>query len=41
MNAMIQVYALKIDFKAFFTNVRAQKIDDSTFKMFKILLTSF
>lgn len=38
---MILVYILKLDFQVYYTNIKAQKIDDSIFKIFKIVLASF
>ena len=35
------VYALKLGLKIYLTNVKAQKIDGSTLKTFKIVLASF
>lgn len=41
VNAMTPIYASKLDLKVCFTNVGAQKIDDSTFEIFEIVLASF
>lgn len=41
INAIILVYILKLYLKFYYTNIRAQKIDNSTFKMFEIVLASF
>lgn len=38
---MIPGYVLKLGLKIYFTNIKAQKIDGSTFKTFKIALASF
>lgn len=38
---MIPAYASKLDLKIYHTNVSAQKIDGSTFEMFKMILASF
>lgn len=41
INTMTPTYAAKFDLKVRPTDVRAQKIDSSTFKTFEILLTNF
>ena len=41
INTITLEYVLKLDLKVCLTNVKAQKIDNSTFKTFKIVLTSF
>lgn len=41
INAIIPAYALKLGFKVRRTDVRAQKIDGSIFKIFRIILASF
>lgn len=41
INAMTPVYAFKLALKMYYTNVGAQKIDDSSFKIFEIVLISF
>ena len=38
---MTPAYALKIGFKIHYTDVGAQKIDDSTFKIFGMVLANF
>lgn len=38
---MVLIYALKLDFKIYYINVGAQKIDGSILKIFKMALTSF
>ena len=38
---MTPVYALKLDLKFCFTNIRVQKIDNSTFEIFEMVLASF
>lgn len=40
-NAMTSGYTMKIGLKIYFTNVKTQKIYDSTFKIFKMILASF
>lgn len=40
-NAMMSVYILKLGFQVQYTNIRAQKINNSIFKTFKIVLASF
>ena len=40
VNTMASAYALKLDLKVHFTNVRTQKIDSSTLKTFGMVLTS-
>lgn len=35
------IYTLKLGLKVCFTNIKAQKTDDSIFKIFKIVLASF
>ena len=41
VNAMTSAFALKLGFKSRSTNVRAQKIDDSTLQTFGMVLASF
>ena len=41
VNAMTPTYATKLDLKVCRTNVKAEKIDDSTLEMFGIVLVSF
>ena len=41
VNAMSPAYALKLDLKVHHTNIRAQKIDGSTLKIFGMVLASF
>lgn len=41
VNVMMLAYILKLGFRVCRINVEAQKIDDSTFETFKIVLTSF
>lgn len=41
VNTMTSVFAFKLGLKVCYTNIKAQKIDSSTFKTFKIVLTSF
>lgn len=41
VNIISLVYVAKLGFKIRSTDVKAQKIDDSTFEIFKIVLTSF
>lgn len=41
INTIILVYILKLYLKFYYTNIRAQKRDNSTFKMFEIVLASF
>lgn len=41
INIMILVYASKLDHKICQTNIKVQKIDSSTFKMFDMVLASF
>lgn len=41
INAMMPAYTVKFDFMIRSINVRAQKIDGSIFKTFKIVLASF
>lgn len=41
VNAMTVVYALKLGFQIYRTNVGVQKIDGSTFETFKIVLANF
>ena len=41
INTMTSAYILKLGFKVHHTNVRAQKIDGSTFKIFGMVLASF
>ena len=38
---MILGYALKLGLKIHFTNIKAQKIDNSTFNKFGMILASF
>lgn len=38
---MFLEYALKLDLKICQTSIRAQKTDDSIFKVFKIVLVNF
>lgn len=40
-NARILGYTLKLGLKVCFTNIKAQKINDSTFEIFEIVLASF
>lgn len=40
-NAMTPAYALKLGLKIRFTNIEAQKINSSIFKIFRIILASF
>lgn len=41
VNAITLAYALKLNLKVRSTDVGAQKIDDSTFKIFEIVLANF
>ena len=41
INTMILAYALKLSFKVRRTNVKAQKIDNSTLETFGMVLTNF
>lgn len=41
INAIMLVYALKLAFQVRRTNVKAQKIDGSILKIFKIALANF
>lgn len=41
VNDIILGFALKLDFKVYFTNIKAQKIDNFTLKIFKIVLANF
>lgn len=41
VNTITFRYALKLGLKVYFINVRAKKIDDSTFTMLKMVLDSF
>ena len=41
VKAMTLGYALKLNLKVCFTNIRLQKIDGSTLKMLEIVLASF
>lgn len=41
VNAIMPAYVFKLSLQIRFTNVKAQKINGSTFKTFKIVLTSF
>lgn len=41
VNVMTLIYVVKLALKVCFTDVGAQKIDDSIFKTFGIILTSF
>ena len=41
INAMILVYALKWGFQVYHIDIRAQKIDGSTLKIFKMVIASF
>lgn len=41
VNTMISAYSSKLGFKGWYTNIKAYKINDSIFKMFKIILASF
>lgn len=41
INAITSEYTSKLSFKVRFTNVKAQKIDSSSLKTFKIVLASF
>ena len=38
---MILEYALQLDLKIYFTNVKVQKINESTLKIFEMVLASF
>lgn len=38
---MTLVYILELGFQIYYINIQTQKIDNSTFKMFKIVLASF
>lgn len=40
VNTITSRYALKLGLKVYFINVRAKKIDDSTFTMLKMVLDS-
>lgn len=40
INVMTLTYMAKLSLKVSHTNIEAQKIDDSTFKIFKIVLTN-
>lgn len=41
VNAMVFAYISKLGFKIWAINIKAQKIDDSIFQIFKIVCTSF
>lgn len=41
VNAMTQEYIFKLDLKIYLNNKKAQKINSSIFKTFKIVLVSF
>ena len=41
VNAMTPAYASKLGLKVYYTNVEAQKIDDSTLETFGMVLASF
>lgn len=41
VNIIIPAFALKLDFKVWSIDIRAQKINSSTFKTFAMSLTSF
>lgn len=41
INVITPAYIIKLGFKIYITNVEVQKIDYSTFAIFKIILTSF
>lgn len=41
INAMTPIYIFKLDLKTQHTNVETQKIEDSIFKIFEIVLISF
>ena len=41
VNAMTPAYILKLGFKVYFTNVKAQKVDGSTFDTLEMVLTNF
>lgn len=41
INALTPAYASKLDLKVYCTDVKAQKIDSSTFKTFGMILVSF
>ena len=41
VNAISPVFVQKLDFHIQKTNVKAQKINDSTFETFKIVITNF
>lgn len=41
VNIILLAYSSKLGLKVCHTNIRAQKIDGSTFEMFKIVLASF
>lgn len=41
VNILTSAYTLKLDSKVYYTNVKAQKINALTLKMFKIVLASF
>lgn len=41
VNAMITVFGAKLNLRVYSTNVEAQKINGSTFKIFRIVLASF
>lgn len=41
INAIILAFAIKLGLKVDFITVKVHKIDDSTFKMFKIVLIKF
>ena len=41
VNAMVPAYALKLGLKVYLINIRAQTIDASIFKTFKMVLASF
>ena len=38
---MILKYTLKLSLKVYLTNIKTQKIDNSIFKMFKMVVASF
>lgn len=41
VNTITLAYKLKLDFKAHYTNIEAQKINSSNFKIFEMFLASF
>lgn len=41
INTITPAYVSKLDLKVQATNIKAQKIDDSIFQMFEMVLTSF